>query len=126
MGEGEVLRKWVESRLIAAMMVQIADSWGRPRWNMVQPACRRSKQDVQPTFAVFKIKKGNLGLFQGARLIPHAPKLLDHVFGAGKKFRPRNRYDHETDDSKSYLVGIAMAFHRHRFRLSFWNTTRHS
>ena len=77
-------------------------------------------------FAVFKIKKGNLGLFQGARLIPHAPKLLDHVFGAGKKFRLRNRYDHETDDSESYLVGIAMDFHRHRFRLSFWNTTRHS
>jgi hypothetical protein len=46
--------------------------------------------------AVFKIKKGNLGLFQGTRLVPHASKLLDHVFGAGKKFRPRNRYDHET------------------------------
>jgi len=56
----------------------------------------------------------------------HASKLLDQVFGAGKKFRPRNRYDHETDDSKSYLVGIAMDFHRHRFWLSFWNTTRHS
>jgi len=48
------------------------------------------------------------------------------VFGAGKKFRPRNRYDHETDDSKSYLLGITMAFQRHRFWLSFMNTTRHS
>ena len=119
------MRKRVESRLISAMMVQIADSWGWPRGNLVQPACRRGKQACT-IFAVFDIKKGNLGLFQGAWLIPHAPKLLVYGFGAGKKFRPRNRYDHKTDDSKSYLVGIAMAFHCHRFWLSFWNTTRHS
>jgi hypothetical protein len=116
-----VLRKWVESRLIAAIMVQIAASWGRPRWNMVQPACRKGKQACT-IFAV----KGKSRLIPGYPVVPHASKLLDHVFGAGKKFRPRNRYDHETDDSKSYLVGIAMDFHRHRFWLSFWNTTRHS
>ena len=36
LGEGEVLQKWAESGVISAVMVRIADRWGRPRWNSVQ------------------------------------------------------------------------------------------